>query len=38
MAAFIKEQNLKIYQHAQKEQELLQENEDLKAEIMKLKD
>lgn len=38
MAKFIKEQSNKIYDHTQREKELINENETLRSEIGKLKD
>ena len=38
MAQLIHDQNAKIYEHAQKEEELIKENEQLRAELMKMKD
>ena len=38
MAKFIKEQNNKIYDHTQREKELIHENETLRSEIAKVKD
>ena len=38
MAVKIHEQSAKIYQHAQKEQDFIKENEELRAEMMRMKD
>ena len=38
MAKLIKEQSAKIYAHTKKEEELVKENEQLRAEVVRLKD